>query len=182
MESKGSLQRRALLLACCLAAVASPHLGAAAGADGPVSEQLGIAGAVRNPVSLTIAALRALPVDQTTRLELPRQVDGQDVVSSVRGIRLTALLESAALAEPDHNTWKHTVVIATATDGYAVAFSWPELFNTEVGAGVLVIFERDGKPLGDREGRIALVSARDTRAGPRNVHWLTRIDVRVLQD
>lgn len=45
---------------------------------------------------------------------------------------------------------------------------------------MLVIHERDGKPLDDREGRIALVSGKDIRGGPRNVHWLNRVDVRIL--
>lgn len=49
-------------------------------------------------------------------------------------------------------------------------------------SAVLVVFERDGQPLADREGRIALVSGRDLRTGPRSVRWLTRIDVRVLKD
>jgi hypothetical protein len=44
------------------------------------------------------------------------------------------------------------------------------------------VFERDGQALADREGRIALASGRDIRSGPRNVHWLSRLDVRVLKD
>ena len=183
VESRGALARRTLLVVVVAAAMfALPRLGLAAGAEGPMSERLSIEGAVRTPMTWTAPQLRAWPAEQSTRVVLPRKVDGQDATSEVRGVRLTTLLERAALAEADHNTWKHTVVVATATDGYQVVFSWPELFDTEVGAGVLVIVERDGQPLDDREGHIALVSARDTRAGPRNVHWLTRIDVRVLHD
>jgi len=70
--------------------------------------------------------------------------------------------------------------MASAADGYRVAFSWSELFNAEAGAGVLVVFERDGQPLAEREGRIALVSAKDLRTGQRSVCWLDRINVRVL--
>ena len=56
------------------------------------------------------------------------------------------------------------------------------MFNTEVGAGVLVVFERDGEPLAEPEGRIALVSTRDLRTGPRSVKGLARLDVRVLKE
>jgi hypothetical protein len=91
-------------------------------------------------------------------------------------------LDRAALASADHNDWKRTVVLASGTDGYTVAFSWSELFHTEVGPSVLVVYERDGKALGEREGRIALVSARDVPTGPRSVHWLARVNVRILQD
>ncbi len=71
-------------------------------------------------------------------------------------------------------------MLACGVDSYCVTFSWPELVNTEVGAGVLVIFERDGQALGDGEGRISLVSARDINAGPRHVKWLSRIELRLL--
>jgi hypothetical protein len=52
-----------------------------------------------------------------------------------------------------------------------------ELFNTAVGDGVLFVYERDGKTLSDDEGRIALVSLKDTRPGPRHVKWLASLDV-----
>ena len=42
---------------------------------------------------------------------------------------------------------------------------------------MLIVLERDGKPLDDREGRIALISLKDTRTGPRHVRWLERLDV-----
>ncbi len=46
-----------------------------------------------------------------------------------------------------------------------------------MGDGVLVVFEQDGKPLDNREGRISLVSLKDTPTGPRHVRWLQRVDV-----
>jgi len=73
-------------------------------------------------------------------------------------------------------------VIASATDGYKVVFSWSEIFNSPVGEGVIVFFEKDGKPLADDEGRIALISSRDLRTGPRHVKWLSGIEVRKIVD
>ena len=172
-----SLSRRArglfaaLLLALPLAATAD---GAAV-----VSESLSITGAVKTPLTLTVAQLAAMPVEQVAQTDT-HQADGKPVTTDVRGVRLTALLDRAALAAGGKNDWKRAVVVASATDGYSVAFSWPELFDTDVGPGVLVIFERDGKPLADREGRIALYSAKDIHNGPRNVHWLSKVDVRIL--
>jgi DMSO/TMAO reductase YedYZ molybdopterin-dependent catalytic subunit len=72
--------------------------------------------------------------------------------------------------------------VATATDGFQAVFSWGELFNTPVGRGVLVAFERDGAPLRDGEGGIALVSLADERPGTRHVKWLERIEVRRVPD
>jgi hypothetical protein len=42
---------------------------------------------------------------------------------------------------------------------------------------VLIVYERDAPALGDGEGRLALVSLGEDRAGPRHVKWLPRIDV-----
>lgn len=155
------------------------HAGAAPAA-GVVSEEVRVTGAVKTPLTLKLADLKAFPADQIVALSVPHRVDDKDVMSTVRGVRLTAVLERAGLVEADHNTWKHTVVLASATDNYRVVFSWPELFNADAGAAVLVVFERDGQPLADREGRLAMVSAKDLRTGPRSVRWLNRLDVRIL--
>ncbi len=137
---------------------------------------------MKTPLTLTLAELRAFPAGDIASVTTTRQVDGKDMASTVRGVRLTALLERAVLADPDHNAWKHTLVLASAVDGYKVVFSVPELTNSDIGPGVLVVFERDGQPLTAREGPIALLSARDTRTGPRGVKWLTRLEVRVVRD
>ena len=87
------------------------------------------------------------------------------------------MLNAARLTERDRLDLRKTIVVATASDGYKAVFSWAELFNTAIGDGVLIVYERDGKPLGDDEGRIALVSLKDTRPGPRHVKWLATVDV-----
>ena len=165
-------------------AFAALALGAAAQAFAaePVSEQVVVAGALKTSLTLKVDDLKAFPAAQIASVTVSRRVGDKEAASTVRGVLLTALLERAGLVSADRNEWKHTVVLATATDGYRVVFSWPELFNTDIGGGVLVVFERDGQPLADREGRIALVSARDQRSGPRSVRWLARLDVRVVSE
>jgi len=145
-----------------------------------VSEQVVVSGAVKNALTLKVDDLKAFPAAQIETVSVTRREGDKPLASTVRGVRLTAVLDRAGLAGSDQNQWKHTIVLVTATDGYQVVFSWSELFNTDVGAGALVVFERDGQPLADREGRIALVSARDTRTGPRSVRSVARMDVRVV--
>ena len=166
-----------LLLALVLSLAAS-----FAAAAEIVSEKVAVAGAVKNPLVLGVEELKAFPSEQISTVSVTRRVDGKEIASTARGVRLTAVLDRAGLAAADATDWKHTVVVATATDGYRVVFSWPELFNGEGGASVLIVFERDGAPLGEREGRIAMIAARDLKTGPRSVRWLSRLDVRVLKD
>jgi DMSO/TMAO reductase YedYZ molybdopterin-dependent catalytic subunit len=147
-----------------------------------VSQEVRVVGAVQTPLTLSVEDLKAFPADKIATLTVRRKVDDKDVPSTLRGVRLTAVLERAGLLAEDHRDWHHTIVVAIGTDGYRVVYSWPELFNTEDGADALVVFERDGQALADREGRIALAPGHDLRSGPRSVHWLARLDVRVLKE
>ena len=145
------------------------------------SQQLIVSGALRQTLILDASALAAFPAKDIGRFTQTRSGQGTDSQSTVRGVKLAALIERAGLAASGSNDWKTLIVIATATDGYRAVFSWPEITNTAVGDGVLVLFERDGKALDDREGRIALVSTADQRLGPRHVHNLVRIEIRSLE-
>jgi DMSO/TMAO reductase YedYZ molybdopterin-dependent catalytic subunit len=148
---------------------------------GKVTDEVSVAGAVKTAMTLKLDDLKGFAPDQVLSATVTRRVDDKEVSSSVRGVRLTAILDRAALANKERFDWRHTIVLASASDGYKVSFSWAELFNTDIGAGVLVVFERDGRPLDDQEGNITLVSTRDQKTGPRHVRWLQRIEVRVLE-
>lgn len=167
-----------LLRAFIVAAVVTLH-GLAAGAQ-PSSQAVVIEGLVKSALTVDAEALATSPAADVVQFQQPRTVQGVATSSTVRGVRLASLIERAGLLSADRNEWKTLVVIATATDGYRAVFSWPELTNTAVGDGVLVLFERDGRSLDDHEGRIALISNADRRAGPRYVRNLARIEVRSL--
>lgn len=141
-----------------------------------VSPRIEVSGAVQRTLDLDPAALAAFPPEAIGQFTQSRSGG----TGTARGVRLAALIERAGLAPTDRNAWKTLVVIATATDGYRAVFSWPEITNTAVGDGVLVLFERDGKPLDEREGRIALISGADLKPGPRHVRNLKRIELREL--
>ncbi len=98
------------------------------------------------------------------------------------GVRLSDLLDEADIRRDARHALRRTYVIAVASDGFQAVFSWGELFNTPVGTGVLVAYERDGQPLRDGEGRIALISLVDERPSTRHVKWLARIDVRRIPE
>ena len=141
-----------------------------------------LTGDVLQVLRLDRAALLAEPEPHWAQARVTREIDGKEQSTTVRGVRLKVLLERAGLAERDRFDWRKAVVIASARDGYRVVFSWPELFNTTAGGQVLVLTERDGAPLGDNEGPLALLAAGDVRTGPRHVRALDRIEVRLLRD
>src|SRR5215472_13829890 len=149
------------------AALLASSGGLAQEAKSLVSTRLEVTGLVSRPLSLSVEDLRAVAKRR-----------GVTEAGGYGGILLSELLKEAAIREDERHALRRTYVVAVATDGYQAVFSWGELFNTPVGRGVLVAYERDGAPLREGEGRFALVSLADERVGPRHVKWLSRIDVR----
>jgi DMSO/TMAO reductase YedYZ molybdopterin-dependent catalytic subunit len=140
---------------------------AAFGEPSQVSHELRVTGEVQRELVLQIDELR----------ELGRR-RGLAEAGAYAGVRLIDVLEEADIRRDAARALRRTYVIAVASDGYQALFSWGELFNSAIGRGVVVAFERDGKPLRDGEGRFALVSLGDERPGPRHVKWLKEIQVR----
>lgn len=155
--------RMAMVFAACL--LAAPAL--AQERQSLVSTQVRVIGEVQHELTLTVDDLRAIAMRRAL-------ISG----GGYTGLRLIDVLEEADIRRDARLALRRTYIVASATDGFQVVFSWAELFNTSVGGGVLVAFERDGAPLRDGEGRIALVSLADDRPGTRHVKWLSRIEVR----
>lgn len=63
-------------------------------------------------------------------------------VANFRGARLTDVLDAVGLSLDGHKDGRRMVVVARATDGYVVTFSWNELYNTAIGKDVLVAGKR----------------------------------------
>ncbi|MBA5690219.1 molybdopterin-dependent oxidoreductase [Rugamonas apoptosis] len=148
-----------------------------------VTTSVAVTGAVEHPLHLTVADLRRLPAAQLGDVPLICQ-SGANMgkLEHVRGVRLRDLLDQASIAAPGHHDLRKTIVVAKASDGYLAIFSWNELYNAPLGNDVLVYFEKEGKPLDDDEGRIAMVSSGDVRTGPRHVKWLQSVEVRRIAD
>ena len=148
--------------------------------------KLVVTGNVEAKLVLSIGDLQRLPVQ---RVEDLRQVrmggaaskDGEQT-RRYAGVLLRDVLTSAKLVEKERHDLRRSIVVVTATDGYQAVFSWAELFLSPIGDGALVIFERDGAPLPQNEGPLALLSLRDTQPGPRHVKWLEKIEIRRIGD
>lgn len=143
-----------------------------------VSKDISFTGLVKNQLRLTVDDLIKLPVE-IVKSEKMQCLSGADVgeIKDFKGVLLRDLLTKAEIIAPQHNDVKKIVIIAKATDGYMVVFSWSEIFNNPIGDGVIIYFERDGMPLDVGEGEIAMVSRTDIKSGGRHVKWLKEISV-----
>jgi len=169
-------RQRRLACVAFVAVVATRHAWAQ---QGP--ETLSIDGDVAKPLVLTVQDLRGLPAQHVEDKRGDNRSTGESASPRrYTGVRLRELLDRAQPKEREPRGLRKSYVVASASDGYQVVFSWAELYLSPIGDGVLVVYERDGAPLRAGEGPIALVSLADSSPGPRHVKWLRRIELRAI--
>jgi len=144
-----------------------------------VTEVITVTGVVKHPLVLRVDDLKKFPVKTAKGLQMTC-LDGANKgrMPMLRGALLRDILTKAELDAPGHNDVKRMIIVATASDGYKVVFSWAEVFNSSQADGMIVYYEKNGQPIGNDEGRIAMVSTKDIKTGPRHVKWLKTIEVK----
>jgi DMSO/TMAO reductase YedYZ molybdopterin-dependent catalytic subunit len=145
----------------------------AAAEDRAASAALQVAGSVEKTLALSVEDLKRLPTHDVEY----RPRDGSGQVGAARrytGCLLRDVLDAAKLKEKKPRDFRRSYVLASARDGYEVLFSWAELYIAPAGESVIVAYARDGEPLAESEGPIALVAGGDTRPS-RHVKWLQAV-------
>jgi len=152
-----------------------PALNAAAQtpavADATIPTALAVTGAVKTPLSLSAADLKAMPRTRVQSQENSRTV-------AYEGVLVGEILKRAgvALGEALRGDAVAAYVVAQATDGYRAVYSIAELDNAFSPNDVIVADTVDGKPLFAYQGPWRLVAPRDLR-GARSVRLLDRLEV-----
>ncbi|GAP34985.1 molybdopterin-binding protein [Piscinibacter sakaiensis] len=154
---------------------------AAQAVAGPPGPALLLAGALPRPGRWPPEALRQLGEREAGPFEL-QCFTGRPIgrLEAARGVRLIDVLDAGGFSMQPRALRKRCIVAAVAADGYRALFSWNELYNGPIGAGVLVIWAQQGQALAPPLGPLALLSAHDHRLGPRHLHGLERIEVHAL--
>lgn len=144
-----------------------------------VTEVITVTGVVKHPLVLRVDDLKKFPAKSVKGLQMTC-LDGANKgkMPLVRGALLRDILAKAELDAPGHNDVKRMIIVATASDGYKVVYSWAEVFNSTQADGMIVYYEKNGQPIGNDEGRIAMLSSKDVKTGPRHVKWLKSIEVK----
>jgi DMSO/TMAO reductase YedYZ molybdopterin-dependent catalytic subunit len=164
---------RRLVLAIVWAA-----LSAAGGlAAAQTSTAIAIAGNVAQPLSMTVADLKRLPPHQFDYVSPEAGHKGDGQARHYTGCLLRDVLAAAKPAEGKPRELRKSYALATATDGYEAVFSWAEVFVSPTGDSTYVVYARDGAPIGDDEGQMALITLADTKP-VRHIKWLQKLTLK----
>jgi DMSO/TMAO reductase YedYZ molybdopterin-dependent catalytic subunit len=148
-------------------ALAQPPTGSAVAAP----SALAVAGAVKTPLTLSAADLKAMP-----RTTIEAQDDNRTV--TYEGVLVGEILKraGATVGEALRGDAVASYVVAHAADGYRAVYALAELDNAFVPSDIIVADTIDGKPLFAYQGPWRLVAPKDLR-GARSVRMLDRLEV-----
>jgi DMSO/TMAO reductase YedYZ molybdopterin-dependent catalytic subunit len=148
----------------------------------PQAGTLCFTGSVVHPLTLSLDDLRQFPGVTCAPFDLRCYTTNRFIrtVAPYRGVLLIDLLKQTELRCDTPGDFKRMIFMAVGNDGYAITFSWHELFNTSVGRQVVIAYECDGVPLAPDDGAPILFSGADLLPAPRHVKRLVRIETRVL--
>jgi uncharacterized protein (DUF4213/DUF364 family) len=141
-----------------------------------------VTGRVTTPLELGMEELRSMETEEIADLGIIcGEGDPKGRIRNCKGVLLEKILDMADVIKAEHNDTKKMFIVVSAHDGYKTVFSWQEIFNTAVGGGIMVLLERDGKPLDGERGELELISKEDYFTGSRYVRGLKDIEVVLVQ-
>lgn len=95
----------------------------------------------------------------------------------LKGVRVSDVLSGVHIKAESPKVLSEYYFTFVATDGYAVVFSWNELFNSPTGANCYFITEKEGKRIAEIPERILVLTPSDYRTGRRHIKGLQKIVV-----
>lgn len=96
----------------------------------------------------------------------------------VAGVKALTILERIKIGVEKQRELSEYYLIFRGLDGYAVVFSWNEIFNTEIGKSLYIVTAADGKSLTESSDRILMISTKDFNTGRRHIKNLHSIEVK----
>lgn len=132
-----------------------------------------ISGKVNKAVTITMDSLKKYP--------LKEMGDFKHQDEKLKGILLKDALHNTVFSVQNPKLLSTLYFVCSAADGYAVVYSWNELYNTPIGDQVFILMEKNGKKTETLPENIQMASMLDFKTGRRYMHNLSKIVVSQAQ-
>jgi len=155
-------------------------LGTTALAQEPLKQTLSfsISGKVKNSSVITLDSLNSYPVKVIGDIKVTNHLgEFKHEDDQLKGVLLKDILIHTLLNASSPKLYSRFYFACVGNDGYAVVYSWNELFNTEVGNHVFILMEKDGIKADKMPESIQMTSTLDFKTGRRYLHNLEKIVV-----
>jgi len=140
-------------------------------------------GDVKKESLITIDSLNSYPINGIGDIKVTNHLgEFKHEDDQLKGVLLKDILSHTALNAGSPKLYSRFYFVCVGNDGYAVVYSWNELFNTEVGNHVFIILEKNGIKVDKLPESIQMTSAMDFKTGRRYLHNLDHIVVKMYTE
>jgi len=141
-----------------------------------------ISGAIKSESVITMDSLNTYPLQTIGDIKVTNHLgEFKHEDDKLKGVLLKDILSHSTLAAASPKLYSRFYFACIGNDGYAVVYSWNELFNTEVGNHVFIVMEKNGIKADKMPESIQMTSATDFKTGRRYLHNLDKIVVGEVQ-
>ncbi|RYE30739.1 MAG: molybdopterin-binding protein [Sphingobacteriaceae bacterium] len=137
-----------------------------------------ISGKVNKTVVITLDSLKQYPLKEMGNFKITNHLgDFKHQDEHLKGVLLKDVLSHTVFSVKNPKLLSTLYFVCAAADGYAVVYSWNELYNTPVGEQVFILMEKNGKKAETLPENIQMASMLDVKTGRRYMHNLSKIVV-----
>ena len=157
--------------------------GGAAFAQEPLkqTQSFKISGQVKNESIITLDSLKLYPVKTIGDIKVTDHTGTfKHEDDQLKCVLLKDVLSHTVLNASSPKLYSRFYFACIGNDGYAVVYSWNELFNTEVGNHVYLLMEKNGITADKLPESIQMTSTMDFKTGRRYLHNLDKIVVNAV--
>jgi hypothetical protein len=137
-----------------------------------------ITGHIKNESVITMDSLNSYPVKTIGDVKVTNHLgELKHEDDQLKGVLLKDILSHTVLSASSPKLFSRFYFACVGNDGYAVVYSWNELFNTDVGNHVFIIMGKNGVSADKMPESIQMTSTTDFKTGRRYLHNLEKIVV-----
>jgi hypothetical protein len=141
------------------------------------SESLLITGKVKKERVFSLSEMKKIRTINLGEVNTSCSPKQRKNAKGVKAILVRDLLDSVNFDYSSSRTLNQFYFKFEATDGYAIVYSFNEVYNTETGKNLYIVVEKDGIDITQMENRILVLTTSDIKSGSRNIKNLARIVV-----
>jgi hypothetical protein len=146
------------------------------------THQFTITGQIKKESVITMDSLNSYSLKQIGQIKVTDHVGTfKHNDDQLKGVLLKDILSHSQLNANSPKLFSRFYFTCVGSDGYAVVYSWNELFNTEVGDNVYILLEKNGVKADKMPESLQMASMLDFKTGRRFLHNLDKIIVNQVQ-
>lgn len=140
------------------------------------TDEVWVTGQVQKEMKLSVADLIQYTVQSIGDVDITNHVgEKRGTAKALKGILLKDFLNKVEFKAESPKVLSEFYLTFIASDGYKVAYSWNEIFNSATGDHIFLVTEKEGVSMSASKDRMLLITTSDFKTGRRYIKGLSRI-------